>query len=309
MNCPQCNTELPDSAIFCVQCGSTIRQASFSYLPTGAPAWPKEPLKSTQYMNGAPAESAQYVVLGEENSNVSPGAPSSQKKRLGIPAIIGLCILSILIGGGLTFGILYVNGQRLSIGSQPPLKTLQLPTPSASSTPASLTPTPQGTQLPTPTAFQAANSKDLGISLKFPSDWVQDPAQTTTSGNKIVSFHPQQNLPVTMYIARLSPSVSAQVTDTNEVNQANIQGFGTNNNLLNFKALANTPQHRLIGGINWDEQDATYNTSNGLLIHVVSISVKHNAIYYNILFFAPDSAYDEAFQKYYSQMLNSFKFS
>ena len=309
MNCPQCNTELPDSAIFCVQCGSTIRQASFSYLPTGAPAWPKEPLKSTQYMNGAPAESAQYVVLGEENSNVSPGAPSSQKKRLGIPAIIGLCILSILIGGGLTFGILYINGQRLSIGSQPALKTLQLPTPSASSTPASLTPTPQGTQLPTPTAFQSANSKELGISLKFPSDWVQDPAQTTTSGNTSVSFHPQQNLPVTMYIARLSPSVSAQVTDTNEVNQANIQGFGTNNNLLNFKALANTPQHRLIGGINWDEQDATYNTSNGLLIHVVSISVKHNAIYYNILFFAPDSAYDEAFQKYYSQMLNSFKFS
>ena len=112
-----------------------------------------------------------------------------------------------------------------------------------------------------------------------------------------------------MFIARLSASVSATVTDTNQVNQANIQGFGTNNNLLNFKALTNTPQHRLIGGINWDEQDATYNTSNGLVIHVVSISVKHNTIYYNILYFAPDSAYNEAFQKYYSQMLSSFKFA
>jgi hypothetical protein len=309
MNCPQCNTELPDSAIFCVQCGSTIRQASFSYLPTGAPAWPKEPLKNVQYKNGAPSESAQYIVLDEASSSVPPGVPSPKKKRLGIPAIIGLCILSILIGGGLTFGILYINGQPLSIGPQPTPKTLQLPTQSASSTPVSLTPTSQGNQLPTPTAFQSANSKELGISLQFPSDWVQDPAQTTTSGNTSVSFHPQQSLPVTMFIARLSSSVSAQVTDTNEVNQANIQGFGSNNNLLNFKALTNTPQHRLVGGINWDEQDATYNTSGGLLIHVVSISVKHNAIYYNILYFAPDSAYNEAFQKYYSQMLNSFKFS
>ena len=308
MNCPQCNTELPNSAIFCVQCGSTIRPATFSYLPTGAPAWPKEPLKSSLYSNGALSESDQHVIQGEARSIVSSSA-STSKKRLGIPAVIGLFILSILIGGGLTFGILYLNGQRLSIGPQPTLKPLQLPTPSASSTPASLTPTPQDNQLPTPTAFQSATSKELGISLRFPSDWVQDPAQTTTSGNTSVSFHPQQNLPVSMYIAKLSSSVSAQVTDANEVNQANIQGFGSNNNLLNFKELTNTPQHRLIGGINWDEQDATYNTSNGLLIHVVSISVKHNAIYYNILYFAPSSVYDEAFQKYYSQMLNSFKFS
>jgi hypothetical protein len=309
MNCPRCNTELPDSAVFCVQCGSTIRPATFSYLPTGVPAWPTEQLKGTQYTNGAPSESVQFVVQSEASPVESSNIAIPNKNRLGIPAIIGLFILSILIGGGLTFGILYLNGQRLSIGPQPTLKVLKLPTPGTSSTAVSLTPTPQGNQLPTPTAFQSATNKDLGISLQFPSDWVQDPAQKTTSGNTSVIFHPQQNLPVSMFIARLSSSVSAQVTDTSEVNQANIQGFGTNNNLLNFKALANTPQHRNIGGISWDEQDATYSTSSGLLIHVVSISVKHNAIYYNILYFAPDSAYDEAFQKYYSPMLNSFKFS
>jgi len=309
MNCPRCNTELPDSAVFCVQCGSTIRPATFSYLPTGVPAWPTEQLKGTQYKSGAPSEPAQFVVQSEASPVESSNATSPKKKRPGIPAIIGLFILSILIGGGLTFGILYANGQRLSIGPQPTLKPLQLPTRSASSTPTSLTPTPQGNQLPTPTAFQSATSKELGISLQFPSDWVQDPAQTTSSGNTSVNFHPQQSLPVSMFIAKLSSSVSAQVTDTSEVNQANIQGFGTNNNLLNYKALTNTPQHRTIGEINWDEQDATYSTSSGLLIHVASISVKHNAIYYNILYFAPDSAYDEAFQKYYSPMLNSFKFS
>src|SRR5207245_9062938 len=140
--------------------------------------------------------------------------------------------------------------------------------------------------------------KNKRIQLNVPSDRIQHPSQTTAYVNASVSFHPQQNHPVSKFVAKLSSRVSAQVTDTNEVNQANIQGFGSNNNLLNFTALTNTPQHRLIGGINWDEQDATYNTSNGLLIHVVSISVKRNAIYYNILYFAPSSVYNKAFQKY-----------
>ena len=137
MNCPRCNTELPDSAVFCVQCGSTIRPATFSYLPTGVPAWPTEQLKGTQYKNEAQSESVQLVVQSEASSSESSNATTPKKKRLGIPVMIGLFILSILIGGGLTFGILYINGQRLAIGPQPTLKPLQLPTQSASSTPAS----------------------------------------------------------------------------------------------------------------------------------------------------------------------------
>src|SRR5574340_1378173 len=126
MNCPQCNTDLPESAIFCTRCGSTIRQASFSYLPAGAPAWPTEPLKDAQYRSA----SSEHIQLTDQSE--SPSAkPSSvaSKKKLGIPAIIGLCFLSILIGGGLTLGILYLNGERLLIGSQSDLKPLQLPAP------------------------------------------------------------------------------------------------------------------------------------------------------------------------------------
>jgi len=309
MNCPRCNTELPDSAVFCVQCGSTIRPATFSYLPTGVPAWPTEQLKGTQYKNGTPSESAQFVDQSEANMDESSNAAPPKKNRLGIPAIIGLFILSILIGGGLTFGILYLNGQRLSISPQPTLKPLQLPTRSASSTPTSLTPTPQGNQLPTPTAFQSAKSTELGISLQYPSDWVEDPAQKSSAGNTLVAFHPSQQLPVSLDIGRLSTNNSSQVNSTTEINQANIQGFGSVNSLTNLKMLTDTPQHRAIGGITWDEQDATYSTSNGVLIHIASISVKHNQTYYNILFFAPTSVYDEAVQKYYTQMLNTFKFT
>src|SRR5215471_2135850 len=182
MNCPQCNTELPDSAIFCVKCGSTIRQTSFSYLPSGAPAWPTEPFRDAQSLNASP-ELAQYTSQGEVSSNKPSKTAQARKTRLGIPAIIGLCLLSILIGGGLTFGILYLSGQRLAVGTQPTVKPVQLPTPAATSTSTSLTPTAQGNQLPTPTAFRTATSKDLGISLQYPSDWVQDPAQKTASGN------------------------------------------------------------------------------------------------------------------------------
>jgi hypothetical protein len=308
MNCPRCKTELPDSAIFCVNCGSTMRPASFSYLPAGVPAWPTEMPKNAAYSTGSDSQFVPFVQ-NEASQVISDNAAAPRKARLGVPAIIGLFVLSILIGGGLTFGILYANGQRLSFGPQPTQHPVQLPTRSASSTPGLLTPTTQGNQLPTPTAFQSAKSTELGISIQYPSDWVQDPAQKSSAGNTFVAFHPSTQLPVSLDIGRLSSSNSSQVKNTTEINQANIQGFGSVNSLTNLKMLTNTPQHRTIGGITWDEQDATYSTSTGEVIHAVSISVKRNQIYYNILYFAPTSVYDEAVQKYYSQMLNTFKFT
>jgi hypothetical protein len=309
MNCPQCNTELPDSAIFCVQCGSTIRQASFTYLPTGAPAWPKEPLKNAQYKNGAPSEPDQYVVLDEASSNVSPGAPSPKKKRLGIPAIIGLCILSILIGGGLTFGILYLNGQRLSIGPQPTLKTLQLPTQSASSTPGSLTPTPQGNQLPTPTAFQTVTSTDLGISMKYPSDWVTDPAQKNAN-SAFLGIHPQQQQTgIFIVIERYTTSASAKISTTSAINQNNLAQFQNLQNITNFQIIPPATAQRSIGGVKWDEQDATFSNANNVSFHLTTIAVQYKKLYYDIVFYSPVSTYDEAVQKYFLPMLNSFKFS
>ena len=235
MKCPQCNTELPDSAIFCVQCGSTIRQASFSYLPAGTPTWPNEQLKSPQYRN-VPSESSPYIAANEESSKLSSSSASSNKTRLGIPVIIGLCILSILIGGGLTFGILYLNGQRLAIGPQPTLKPLQLPTQSAASTPASLTPTPQGNQLPTPTAFQTINSTDLGISMKYPSDWVTDPAQKSAD-SAFVGIHPQQQTGMYLVIERYTTSSSAKISNTSVINQSNLAQFQSQQNISNFQII------------------------------------------------------------------------
>jgi hypothetical protein len=309
MNCPQCNTELPNSAIFCVQCGSTIRQASFSYLPTGAPAWPKEPLKSSQYLNGAPSEPDQHIVQGEAGSIASSSASTSRKARLGIPAIVGLFILSILIGAGLTFGMLYINGQRLSIGPQPALKPLQLPTPGASSTPQSLTPTPQSNQLPTPTAFQTVTSSDLGISMKYPSDWVADPAQKNAN-SAFLGIHPQQQQTgIFIVIERYTTSASAKISTTNALNQINLAQFQNLQNITNFQIIQPSIPQRTIGGVKWDEQDATFSNANNISFHLTTIAVQYKKLYYDIVFYSPASTYDEAVQKYFLPMLNSFKFS
>ena len=96
MNCPRCNTELPDSAIFCVKCGSTLRPASFSYLPAGVSDWPTNAPQNLPYASGPDVRPAPSVQQ-EESPDVAKSAVRPKKSRLGIPAIIGLFILSILI--------------------------------------------------------------------------------------------------------------------------------------------------------------------------------------------------------------------
>ncbi len=306
MNCPHCNTELPESAIFCNQCGSTINKASFSYLPTGAPAWPKEPLKDTRYLSPS-SEYIQHIDQSESPSTKPASTPI--KKSLGIPAIIGLCLLSILIGGGLTFGILYLNGESLSSGSQTALKPLQLPTPGASSTPSSLTPTTQSNQLPAPTSFHTLNSSDLGITIKYPSDWVMDPAQKT-SDSSFLGVHPQQQQTgIYLLIERYTESGSAKISNVAAINQINLAQFQNQQNLTNFQIISPPSPQRSIGGVEWTEQDATFSNPNNVAFHLTTAAVQYKKLYYDVQFYSPVIIYDEALQKYFLPMLNSFKFN
>jgi len=217
--------------------------------------------------------------------------------------------LSILIGGGLTFGILYANGQRLAFGTEPTLKPVQLPTQSASSTPGSLTPTPQGNQLPTPTAFQTINSTDLGISMKYPSDWVMDPAQKNVDSSYLGVHPQQQQTGMYLVIERYTTSGSAKISNASSINQANLAQFQSQQNISNFQIVSPTSPQRSVGGIEWDEQDATFSNTNNVSFHMTTIAVLYKKLYYDILFYSPVSIYDEAVQKYFLPMLNSFKFS
>ncbi len=306
MNCPRCNTELPDSATSCVVCGASTRTAQFSYLPAGVPPWPPAVPQNLTYGDGTnvlPAQSTQ----AEKSPVVAKAAVTPKNSRLGIPALIGLLILSILIGGGATLGILYANGQQLSFGPQPTQPPVQLPTPNASSsTPGSLTPTTQGDQLPTPTAFQTITSTDLGISLKYPSDW-QETGPAQTQNNDIeVSLRPQQQLGMEVRIRRISASNSASIASATAANQADLSAFSQFQGVTNLQTT--TSSQPTIGGVQWAEQDATFTGPNNVQYDYVTLAVKHNGMYYVMFLYSPDMFYKEAVQKYFQPMFDSFKF-
>lgn len=305
MNCPRCNTELPDSAIFCVKCGSTMRPASFSYLPAGVPDWPTTVPQNLPPGAGSDARPAQFVQQ-EERPSVANSAVAPKKSKLGIPVVIGLLLLSILIGGGLTFGILYANGQQLSFGPQPTQPPVQLPTPGPSSTPGTSTPATQGTQLPTPTAFQTITSTDLGISLKYPSDWQKTGPAQTQSSNIEVSLRPAQQLGMEVRIRRFSTSNSASIASTASANQANLTAFSQFQGVTNLQPTTNSQP--TIGGVQWDEQDAKFTGPNNVQYDFATMAVKHNNLYFVIFLYSPDMFYKEAAQKYFQPMFDSLKF-
>lgn len=145
--------------------------------------------------------------------------------------------------------------------------------------------------------------------MKFPSGWIQEKTQQGSNGNKDIAFHPSTQLPVSMIVLQISAANSAQITNASDINTANIQEFGTANSLSSPQISTNTPTTRTIGGVTWAEEDAVFTTSSGTAYHVVSLTAKHKVYYYNILYFAPSTAYDEAMAKYYSKMLDSFQFT
>jgi hypothetical protein len=225
---------------------------------------------------------------------------------LGIPFIIALFFASILVGGGGTLGILYSNGRFSSSNNQaPPAVNLQA-TPGAGFAPTPSAGTP-GSQLPTPTSFQVISSNNLGVSLKYPNGWVASSTQTNSSGNISLDIHPQQSLPIDFIIGRISATNSAQISSTNDINQANLTQFQGAQGVSNFQVVQPGSPQRTIGGVKWDEQDATFDAS-GVTLHFTTISGQHNKLYYTMIFYVPDTNYTEAIQKYFQPMFDSFKF-
>ncbi len=279
MNCPQCGTELSNSATFCPRCGTSLRPASFSYLPAGTPPWPSAAPQSYSYVPTSAIETSQKTAAPAVTS-----VPASKPRRSAgsVLLIIGLLALSVVIGVGGTFGLLALNGAPTTSG--------------------------QGNLLPSPGSFITINSQAVGISLKYPGNWVADPPQSDTNTTAI-NIHPQQQIGIDFVVQRLSTSATTQAGSADGFNQANLQSFKTDTNLHNYNEVQPANATPTIGGVQWAERDATFANNANIVFHVVSISVKRNNLIYNISYFAPDVAYGEAMQKYYSQMLTSFQFT
>ncbi|HLI04983.1 MAG TPA: zinc ribbon domain-containing protein [Ktedonobacteraceae bacterium] len=322
MNCPRCNAEVPDSATFCQNCGSSIRPTTtaFSYLPAGAPPWPTSTAQLPASIatlprvsaNGTDAIAAQDGATSARTA-VASNAERPRRSAGSIFAVAGILILAVIVGSGLTFFSLYANGQ---LAAQTPVKPVTLPKATATSTVS-----PQGTsastpttdQLPTPTSFQKISktgSTDLQVSLQFPSDWQEDAPQVT-NGTTAIAFHPQQ-IPIFFVVARLSASDSASVTSADDLNQLQISSLQSAQGVSNVQSVTPVAAQRTIGGATWPEQDAIFDlsTSAGTVeYHATSIATQHNSVYYNIFFYAPSIVYNEALQKYFQPIFNSFQFT
>ena len=148
----------------------------------------------------------------------------------------------------------------------------------------------------------------MGVTLKYPKEWVKDVPQSTSDNSIILSFHPQQASGIVLYVERFSSSTSAKLTSTNDVNQGILSAFQSTQGVNNLRPVSPPNPQLTIGGVQWDEQDATFSTNSGLQYHLTTIAVQHKQNYYDILYYAPAVVYNEAMQKYFQPMLKSLQF-
>lgn len=267
------------------------------YLPVGAPPWPTTVLQRPSL--------ATTPSVGT-TENIAGRKPRTTR---GVLTTLGLIALTLLVGVGLTYGVLYVSGQ---VGANTPSTAHVVAIAKATVQPTNGTnaTTPSASGLPTPTSFSAMSSvhqKSIGVLVKYPSDWVEEPAQ---SGTAVAVFHPQQPAGIAVYVAKFSVTDS-HVTTTTALNQGLIgtlySGSGNSGN-TNLQPVQATSPHRTIAGQQWDEQDATFSDTNGTLMHVASIAIKRGPSFYAFIFQTPDIYYSDVSQKYVPPMLDSFKF-
>lgn len=295
MNCSRCGTSLPDSVTFCPTCGSPTRTelSTFSYLPPGAPPWPTTIPREFPYKGGTASSVAEPTGIKIE---IKP-----RRSLRSILMIAAILLLTPIIGAAITLGNLYANGQFST--SNVPQASIHLPKSQNTSTPPA-----QGDQLPTPTSFQqSVGAPKVGISLKYPANWVEETPQLSSTAG-LLRLHPQQQLGILFIIGRFSADTSANINSPDDVNQGNLQAFSNQSGVHNFQVLQNSAAQRQMGGTTWSEQDASYQDNNGNAMHFTTISVQHKKLYYTILLLIPGVYYDEAMRKYIQPMFDSLQF-
>jgi hypothetical protein len=212
-------------------------------------------------------------------------------------------VLIPIFGSAFTLANLYFNGDLFPKHNttRPKVTISQTQaTPQATATSS----TTQGNALPAPAPFKKTSNTDVNVSLQYPSDWLIQPSNGTNS--RAIDIAPSQQIPVEIIIARFSDSFSATVTSPDEMNQG--RTAAVEQSATNVQSVQPTNPQPTIGGVQWKETEGTYVDSNGNKVHLASISVQHNKVYYNILVLSFDQIYTEAMQKYIQPILDSVKF-
>ena len=138
---------------------------------------------------------------------------------------------------------------------------------------------------------------------------MQDALQKSTDGTSLGIHPPQaQQIGISFFLMRFSTSTSATISSADQINQSNVQQFSQLTGVSNMQTLPATSPAPTIGGISWTELNATFMNSSNVKLDLISMSVEHNKIYYNIAVVLPDVYYTQAMQKYIEHMYTTFKF-
>ena len=288
-----------------------MMQSASPYLPAGIPAWPTTtvtPMNAPFPAPGTLSTSATYAPGATKAKRSARASLSARSILIGLAFII----LVPLIGAGITYGSLYLNGQVQAHSPQQSVAISKVPTAQAQpTTGAGVTPTPAGTSttatLPTPSKFDTmsnSSQKLLGVLITYPDGWLEEPQGPQSDGSVVVDFRPQQQLGIVMFVGRFSASTGT----ASDLNSAQIQSLSTISGVTNVQLVQPANTQPAIGGTQWSEQDATFSDNNATTFSVVSITVKHGTYLYNIFYWSPNQYYSEAVQKYMQPMVKSFKF-
>ena len=301
-----------------------VKGSTFSYLPEGAPTWPAMIPQNTSYMANASAPTAPgagvvdrtpgasfspYAIPQGGGESLPVGREVRSKRSVRSTLMIaGVLLLSILIGGGASLGILWANGQLFPNNAAQTAVRVTVPTPAPASGTPGVTPTPTqtGNQLPTPTSFQTLKITSLGISVKTPSDWQQVGPQATSTNDMEVALVPPQQIGIAVFIKRISANNSASLKSPAAADQQNLSEFSNVSGVNNLQPSSTS--QTTIAGVPWTEQDASFKSDQGDTYHFSTIAVQHNKLYYTISFYIPDVYHSEAVQKYIQPILSSFQF-
>jgi hypothetical protein len=304
MNCPRCHADIADTATICPSCGSSVRSYSsstFSYLPAGTPAWPTNIPQHYTYTTGNASPAAPI----KKTPKATPEKP--QRSAGTVLLTIAVLILVPILGAMLTLGSLYLHGQ---LGTRTtPAASNAGSTGQAQQQAANATPT-TGDQLPDPQSFQKLTSisSTIGLTLSYPSNWVVEPPKVSTDNNYVRLYPQQQQINILFVINRYSAQASTNFSSADDMNQQTLQLISSQQGFNNVQESKTPPPPRMISNTPWTEADATYTDDNGNNMHILSLSVEHNKMYYNVVVLIPDVYYNEAMTKYILPMFNSIQF-
>lgn len=303
MFCSQCTTELPAKATTCSECGSSISQdqlTTFSYLPSGAPPWPRSIAEKIPYSVVEARASEPMTSVVKPKRKVRARASSL---ALRIISIVLILLLTPALGILATLGVLTMQGKfspsQISLSSLSHL-------PSASNTANPFVPNGASNTLPPPTAFTSASETSMKIAVQYPANWAAGPADQSTDPMQFPITQPNQQIRI--YIARFSSSASSQISGPDQLN-TQLVGL-MSQSFTKVTVVASPNAAPAIGNDQWTEQDATYTDQNKVRNHFTTITVLHGRQnYYNINFIVPQKLYSQAMKEYIQPILNSFKFT